>query len=224
MLHLPFDVPASAGVGMLIMGGVGAVTIKKDITSIKTLHLTLAVVVGLLGSSYTSQVGCIPLSMLELLHAAELQRIHVARSFNWSFFVGCTAVVGSCAWHLVTCWATPRAVQVLITRQNDCILAETYMRLDHLESAMHNVRHEELINGIMMRLDHLSTDINHIKDHAEDKVEETKKQAEFKQLVRCFVTVLNQGLPAGTQLCTTRHDCAQRSNIHNHQLSPARET
>jgi hypothetical protein len=77
----------------------------------------------------------------------------------------------------------PRCAQVLITRQNDCILAETYMRLDHLETAMHNVRHEELINGIMMRLDHLSTDINHIKDHADDKVEETKKQAEFKQLV-----------------------------------------
>lgn len=61
------------------------------------------------------------------------------------------------------------------------------MRLDHLETAMHNVRHEELINGIMMRLDHLSTDITHIKDHAEDKVEETKKQTEFKQLVRLSI-------------------------------------
>lgn len=96
------------------------------------------------------------------------------------------------AWHLATCCNPAHDVQVLITRQNDCILAETYMRLDHLESAMHNVRHEELINGIMMRLDHLSTDINHIKDHADDKVEEKKKQADFKQLVWCFETVVNR--------------------------------
>ena len=56
---------------MLIMGGVGAVTTKKDITSMKTLHLTLAIVVGLLGSSYTSQVGFMPHSTLAVLHAAE---------------------------------------------------------------------------------------------------------------------------------------------------------
>ena len=116
------------------------------------------------------------------------------------------------AWHLATRFNPEHNVQVLITRQNDCILAETYMRLDHLESAMHNVRHEELINGIMMRLDHLSTDINHIKDHADDKVEEKKKQADFKQLVRCFETVVNQTLPEGERFVC----CAQRSNIvHN---------
>lgn len=46
-----------AGVGNVVMGGVGVVTLKKDITSIKTLHLTLAVVVGLLSCSYTNQVS-----------------------------------------------------------------------------------------------------------------------------------------------------------------------
>jgi hypothetical protein len=80
------------------------------------------------------------------------------------------------------------------------------MRLDHLESAMHSVRHEELINGIMMRLDHLSTDISHIKEHAEDKVEETKKQAEFKQLVRpimsCDGLLARISLRALVVLCT----------------------
>jgi hypothetical protein len=77
-------------------------------------------------------------------------------------------------------------LQVMFTSRNDCILAETYMRLDHLESAMHNVRHEELINGIMMRLDHLSTDIDHIREHADDKIEENRKQAEFKQMVSFY--------------------------------------
>jgi hypothetical protein len=44
---------------MFLMGGVGVVTSKKDIVSIKTLHLTLAIIVGLLGASYTSQVRSI---------------------------------------------------------------------------------------------------------------------------------------------------------------------
>jgi hypothetical protein len=158
---------------MFLMGGVGVVTSKKDIISIKTLHLTLAVVVGLLGASYTSQVRLI------------------TNFPSWAY-ASLTAIVQNGCKFLATMCTLQRRVQVLITRQNDCILAETYMRLDHLESAMHSVRHEELINGIMMRLDHLSTDINHIKDHAEDKVEETKKQAEFKQLVRNIIIFLNQ--------------------------------
>lgn len=50
---------------------------------------------------------------------------------------------------------------------------------------MQNVKHEELINGIMMRLDHINTDIAHIKDHADDKIEEARKQLEFKEKV-CY--------------------------------------
>lgn len=46
---------------------------------------------------------------------------------------------------------------------------------------MQNVKHDELINGIMMRLDHINTDISHIKEHTDDKIEESKKQLEFKE-------------------------------------------
>lgn len=75
-------------------------------------------------------------------------------------------------------------MQVSTDIRNDCILAETYLRLDHLEESMQNVKHDELINGIMMRLDHINTDIAHMKEHTDDKIEEARKQMEFKEKVR----------------------------------------
>jgi hypothetical protein len=41
---------------MIIMGGAGVISVKRDATSLKTFHLTLAIVVGLLAASYSNQV------------------------------------------------------------------------------------------------------------------------------------------------------------------------
>ena len=68
--------------------------------------------------------------------------------------------------------------------RTDCVLAETFLRLDHLEDAIHAVKHEELINGMMMRMDHLATQIEHVQDHAGEKVEEAQKRADYKDSVR----------------------------------------
>jgi hypothetical protein len=57
------------------------------------------------------------------------------------------------------------------------------MRLDHLENAMHNVRHDELINGIMMRLDHINTDLEHMRQSTDEKLEESRKLDQFKERV-----------------------------------------
>jgi hypothetical protein len=75
-------------------------------------------------------------------------------------------------------------VQIGSAARTDCILAETFLRLDHLEGAIHKVKHEELINGIMMRLEHMQTEMAHIEEQADDKIEEKTKQADFKDQVR----------------------------------------
>ena len=66
------------------------------------------------------------------------------------------------------------------------MLAETFLRLDHLEDALHRVKHEEMINGVLMRLDHLQTEMQYVKDHAEDMHEEKSKQMEFREQVRVY--------------------------------------
>ena len=75
-------------------------------------------------------------------------------------------------------------MQVGTAVRTDCVLAETFLRLDHLETALHNVKHEEVINGLMMRLDHMAVEMQHLEDGTSDRIEEARKQQDFKDAVR----------------------------------------
>jgi len=70
------------------------------------------------------------------------------------------------------------------TTRNDCVLAETFLRLDHLENAVHKMKHEEMIKGIMMRLDNMQTEMAYLEEHAEEKVAESARRQQFKENVR----------------------------------------
>lgn len=82
--------------------------------------------------------------------------------------------------------ATPcvARVQVGYTTRNDCVLAETFLRLDHLENAVHKLKHEDMIKGIMMRLDSMQTEMAYLEEHAEEKVAESARRQQFKENVR----------------------------------------
>lgn len=126
----------------------------------------------MLGMTAKITCACVGVGMLLMGVASVLAMKRDAPSLK-TFSLAAAVLVGLLSWSFVT--------QVSTDIRNDCILAETYLRLDHLEDSMHNVKHDELINGIMMRLDHINTDMAHMKEHAEDKVEEARKQMEFKE-------------------------------------------
>ena len=69
--------------------------------------------------------------------------------------------------------------------RSDCVLAETFLRLDHLEDAIHAVKHEEMLNGMMMRMDHLAQQIEHVQDFTVDAVEEAQRRESYKDQVCC---------------------------------------
>jgi hypothetical protein len=78
-------------------------------------------------------------------------------------------------------------MQVGYATRNDCILAETFLRLDHLETAMQKLKHEEMLTGVMMRLDNIQTEMNFLQTHTQDKIEQAEKQHKFRESVRCIV-------------------------------------
>jgi hypothetical protein len=78
-------------------------------------------------------------------------------------------------------------MQVGQATRRDCVLAETFLRLDHLEDALHKVKHEELINGVLMRLDHMQLELEHAREHAEDAVDAKQAQQELKEQARALL-------------------------------------
>jgi hypothetical protein len=67
--------------------------------------------------------------------------------------------------------------------RQDCIMAETYLRLDHLETAIQNSQHGEMISGLMMRMDHLHEDIANMGDSSHDQIMEVEAKRKFKSEV-----------------------------------------
>jgi hypothetical protein len=87
--------------------------------------------------------------------------------------------------------------------RSDCVLAETFLRLDHLEDAIQAVKHEEMMRGMMMRMDHLAEQIEHAQEFTSDRVEEAEKRADYKDQVRLTADLVQREQSAFV--------CAQRS-------------
>jgi hypothetical protein len=76
-------------------------------------------------------------------------------------------------------------VQIGYAARNDCVLAETFLRLDHLETAVQKLKHEEMLTGVMMRLDNIQTEMSFLQTHTQDKIEQADKMQKFREDVRC---------------------------------------
>lgn len=63
-------------------------------------------------------------------------------------------------------------------------MAETWTRMDHLEKAVLEVKHEDLLNGVLVRLDHMHDMIKEAEVGAADAAAHRQEQLKFKDMVR----------------------------------------
>lgn len=74
-------------------------------------------------------------------------------------------------------------------------MAETWTRMDHLEKAVLEVKHEDLLKGVLVRLDHMHDMIQEAEVGAADAAAHRQEQLKFKDMVR------HRSLQAGSVGC-----------------------